>query len=214
MKSSGVITLVGGVGALALLGLSLVLRGDEPETPARPGVSSSRAGAGSPSARGAAPRLADAPSSVAGGTAAANPGTPRPPAALAPPGSTTGMSPSGGAEAAAQAPGPEGSAVGQAGTGSGPAQASEVEKTLEVARKAPREDERINALRWLGANATPAQFEALQDIQIHDSSPEVRKAAELAANELRTRRAQEAWPGVTPKTDPQDYMRGVASPSP
>jgi hypothetical protein len=104
--------------------------------------------------------------------------------------------------------------LGAAGMGRGAGAASEVAKVLEVARQAPREDERINALRWLGENGTPAQFEALQEIQINDPSPVVRKSAELAVNTLRSRGATEEWPGVTPTKDPQDYMRGVTSPSP
>jgi HEAT repeat protein len=93
-------------------------------------------------------------------------------------------------------------------------QRSQVDKVLEAARKAERPDDRINAVRWLGDNGTAEQFDALQDIQINDPSPEVRAAAELAVNTLRTRRANDAWPGVTPKKDPQDYMRSITSPTP
>jgi hypothetical protein len=109
--------------------------------------------------------------------------------------------------AGAEEPGTAG-AVGAAGP------VSEAEKVLEVARQAERVDDRINALRWLGENGETRLFDALQDIQINDPSPEVRAAAELAVNTLRRRRANDPWPGVTPKADPQDYMRGVASPSP
>jgi hypothetical protein len=104
--------------------------------------------------------------------------------------------------------------TGAAGAVGATAQTGEVQKVLDLARRAERVDDRINAVRWLGENGTPQQFDALQDIQINDPSPEVRAAAEAAVNTLRTRRSNDAWPGVTPKADPQDYMRGVNLTSP
>ena len=217
MKASGIITVLGGVGALMLLGLMVVMGGDEQE-PVRPPVSESRAGT----------------ASRAAGTGPSRPGmTAQPsPSSTARPSTSPGSPAGGGTAASAPAqPGTAGTA-GTAGAVDGPGaaaapgvggepgaavpagQPSEADKVLEVARRAPREDDRLNAVRWLGEHGAPQQFDALQDIQINDPSPQVRKAAELAVNTLRERRANEPFPGVTPKKDPQDYMRDVALPSP
>ncbi len=231
MKASGIIAVLGGVGALALLGLMVVMGGDAPE-PVRPPVSELRAGASaSRSAEGTAGGRV-ATGSQAPGTAPSRPGAaPRPSSEGAQPAQASATGPAGSGEASAQArtdvaggvgqagaagavePGPEGGA-GTSGAVGAAGPSSEVAEVLEVARRAEREDDRINAVRWLGENGAPQQFDALQDIQIHDPSPQVRAAAEVAVNTLRTRRANEAWPGVTPKADPQDYMRGVNLPSP
>lgn len=226
MKASGIITVLGGVGALVLLSLMVVMGGDAPE-PVRSPISESRTGASASesSARGRA-----ATASQATGTAPSRPEMPgQPTSASTPRPSTSTGSPAGGGAASAQAQpgmagaaGPvneagaagargEGGQPGTAGTAAG--QLSEAAKVLEVAQRSPREDDRINALRWLGENGTPQQFDALQDIQINDPSLQVRAAAETAVNTLRERRAKEPFPGVKPQEDPQDYMRGVAQPS-
>jgi hypothetical protein len=211
MKASGIITVAGGVGALVLLGLMIALRGDAPE-PIRPPASGPRAGSSSPmAAEGASSRRAALPSPTLGTVPRAQGAAPRAGSTPAQPALPTGPGASEDTGESAQA---QAGAAGTAGTAGAAGTVSEVDKALELARTAPREDDRINALRWLGENAAPQQFEAMQDIQIHDPSPAVRQAAEAAVNELRRRRANDAWPGVTPTTDPQDYMRGIASPSP
>jgi hypothetical protein len=91
---------------------------------------------------------------------------------------------------------------------------AEVERMLTVARQSPAEAERMRAVQWLGEHAELHQFEELQQIQMNDSSPEVRQAAERAANALRLRHADKQWPGITREADPQSYMRDVPEPSP
>jgi HEAT repeat protein len=105
----------------------------------------------------------------------------------------------------------EGSSAGSsatAGKGSDP----RVVEALTTARQHPREDERLGAVRWLGDNAGPEQFDALQQIQINDPSPEVRRAAETAVNTVRERYSNSEWPGVPKNANPQDYMRNVPPP--
>lgn len=212
MKASGIITVVGGVGALLLLGFMVALRGDAPE-PMRPPASGPRVASSSSSTvvEDSAPRGAFMPSPTLGTIHAGQGAAPGPSPAPAQPGLPNAAGSSEGTGESAQA---RANTVGAAGAAGAAGSASEVDKALELARRASREDDRINALRWLGQNAAPQQFDAMLDIQINDPSPEVRTAAELAVNELRRRLANETWPGVTPKADPQDYMRGVASPSP
>ena len=226
MKASGIITVLGGVGALMLLGLMVVMGGEESE-PVRAPVSESRPGT---PASESVPRGRAGTASQAAGTVPSRPDMTkvRPSSESTARPSLSPASPGGGGTASAPAqPGMAGrvgtvdapGAADAPGVGGAPGaavpagQPSEVDKVLEVARRAPREDERLNAVRWLGENGAPQQFDALQDIQINDPSPQVRKAAELAVNTLRERRAKEPFPGVTPKKDPQDYMRDVALPS-
>jgi hypothetical protein len=222
MKASGIITVLGGVGALALLGLMVVMGGDATE-PVRPPISEARVDSSSSPSPGDSTRRGTANPAQVPGMANSRPGAALDPssgAAQRASPSTANASGSGVAPAQAQ-PGAAGAGetgaageTGSTGAVGSPGQPSEVEKVLEVARKGERPDDRINALRWLGDNGTTQQFDALQNIQINDPSPEVRAAAELAVNALRARRANDSWPGVTPTKDPQDYMRKATSPSP
>jgi hypothetical protein len=89
---------------------------------------------------------------------------------------------------------------------------AEVEQKLTVARQSADEVERLSAVKWLGQHGDVHQLEALQQIQMNDPDAKVRQAAEVAANELRTRHADKPWPGVPQNADPRDYMRDVAEP--
>jgi len=84
---------------------------------------------------------------------------------------------------------------------------------LELSRRGLKEEDRLEALRWLAQHAEPRHFEAIQEIQINGSTPAVRMAAEEALNTLRVRHAESQWPGIEP-TDPQSYMRDAPSPPP
>lgn len=209
VKASGVIVVVGGVGALALLGLAAVLRPEAPE--ALPSVSGVRGPSSPPASRpgerppgGKLPvdpgAALQAEGSVHRNTAPQDPAPPDPNAVL--PSSGPPPEPS-------QAGSPPPGASGASGAGA----RTRVDEMVDLARQASREEDRVAAVRWLGENAETRYFDVLQDIQINDPSPAVRKAAEGAVNELRTRNAGAKWPGVTPVEDPQGYMRNV-SPAP
>lgn len=84
--------------------------------------------------------------------------------------------------------------------------AARIAEMLAVAQRAPSTEERLDAVRWLGRNGSPAQFDALLAIQIHDPDAAVRRAAEASSNELRSRHAHQPWPGVQTPADPFGYM--------
>jgi hypothetical protein len=196
VKASSIIMAAGGAVALLLIGLALLL----PSTPrgdfARPSEPTAHAPS-SPSlpdgdVRPQAAPLASPP--MAARKAPEPQGVPPLPSASAPP-----------QPAAAQVVGTRPRST------QGPDD-TDVVKRLEVSRRATTEEERIRALHWLADHADPRHFDALQQIQISDPSPEVRKAAEAAVTALLLRHRDSPWPGVTPVDDPQGYMRDVPAP--
>ncbi|MBN1205535.1 MAG: HEAT repeat domain-containing protein [Myxococcaceae bacterium] len=219
MKTSSIIVVVGALGAI---GLSLLLLQDGDEgltppsgpTPAQgsaqgltpsSGSTPRATGSSGPSGSSAMPQGSDGrPSATSPDPQSpTSPRAPMPQAVAAPPSAGGAMGPEADRVAAAAA----GSSA-SAGKGGDP----RVVEALNTARQHPRKEERLSALRWLGENAGPEQFDALQQIQIKDPSPEVRTAAELAVNTMRERHTNSEWPGVPKDARPQDYMRNVPPP--
>jgi hypothetical protein len=89
---------------------------------------------------------------------------------------------------------------------------AEIESALATARQDTPPQQRIEALRWLGQNATPEHFDALIQIQIQAPTPELRREAEAAVNALTSRFLHHPWPGVPQNQDPFEYMRDAPAP--
>ncbi len=87
-----------------------------------------------------------------------------------------------------------------------------VEEALTAARQEMEPQRRVEALRFLGEHALQKHLNALQQIQIQDPAPEVRRAAEDAIHALMARFICQPWPGVPRQEDPFGYMRTDPSP--
>ncbi|HEX8819041.1 MAG TPA: HEAT repeat domain-containing protein [Archangium sp.] len=83
--------------------------------------------------------------------------------------------------------------------------ASGLEEALATARQDATPQQRIKALQFLGEHARQQHLEALQQIQIQDPSPEVRRAAEAAVHLLLARFAGQPWPAI-PSVENPVYM--------
>lgn len=91
---------------------------------------------------------------------------------------------------------------------------ADLDQALNTARQHTDPQQRIEALQFLGEHALQEHLQTLQQIQIQDPAPEVRRAAEEAANTLMARFMGQPWPGVPSGEDPLGYMRGGPSPAP
>lgn len=90
--------------------------------------------------------------------------------------------------------------------------ASTLEEALATARHDTKPQQRIEALQFLGEYARQEHLDALQQIQLQDPAPEVRRAAETAVHNLLARFTGQPWPGITSEENPFDYMKRVPSP--
>lgn len=200
MKAPGIIMLVGGLVALALLGLTRLQSSEPASEPAPASAVDNRTSAAAPQRAPGLPPSQPAP--------AAPP--PQAPSAAEPAPTAPAEPPTPQAVAAEPAPAAE---TARPAAPVPPPVPVEVQRRLTVAQQSADESERLRAVKWLGEHAGVPQFEALQQIQMNDPDPQVRRAAEDATNLLRVRLAEEEWPGVPRNRDPRDYMRGVPEPS-
>jgi hypothetical protein len=202
VKATGIIIVAGAAGALALIGLALLPSSTPSESSARPSKPEARA-----------PSSASTPPSATPGD---SPGTHtrpgEPPPTSEPLAATKESAPRG----EAPLPSPQGSPppadAQDPRSASAPAREganAAVVDRLDISRKARTEEERIRALEWLANNAELEHFDAIQDIQINDPSPEVRKAAEAAVSAVLRRHRDSHFPQERVEKDPQGYMRDV-----
>jgi HEAT repeat protein len=89
---------------------------------------------------------------------------------------------------------------------------SGIEEAFITARQDSAPQRRLEALRFLGEHALPKDLDALQQIQIQDPAPEVRRAAEEATQLLMARFSGQPWPGIPSGHNPSSYMKETASP--